>query len=110
MSDRSEPSPTRRRSPATLAARIPVLLVAAACIPYWTPGSTLVASSSDGYVVIDWPAAIDEDDPEGVEQYEIEVDGVHVATVAHPATECALIGLAASTEYDIEVFAEGKGD
>ncbi len=100
---------TRRRLTVPLATLAVVVVVASACVPYWTPDSTLSVANSGPYVLVDWPAAIDEDPGQDVEQYEIDVDGATVATVAHPATECLLVGLTASTSYDVAVFAAGGG-
>jgi hypothetical protein len=81
------------------------LLTAVACKPFWAVGAVPTFSPLGPHVVVSWPPADPGDEGQAIASYRVWVDGAEVAQVPGASTECVLVGLAASTTYDIEVTA-----
>lgn len=82
-----------------------LLATVMACKPFWTAGTVPVLTPLGPHVVVSWPAADPGDEGQSIASYTVWVGGAEVAEVPGTATECVLVGLAASTTYDIEVTA-----
>ncbi|MGI9602183.1 MAG: fibronectin type III domain-containing protein [Acidimicrobiales bacterium] len=82
-----------------------LLVVAAACVPFFPPGSAVTIEESSGVVAVQWPVALEVDENQAVDYYEIEVDGVVVGTVDGSTNMCVLSGLDANTTYEVAVSA-----
>jgi hypothetical protein len=86
-----------------------VLLVSVACLPSFGQGAALTATGLGPLVQLSWTEANDDGGGNGIEYYEVLVEGSVVATVTAPTTSCTLTGLAPSTAYDIAVTAHSDG-
>lgn len=86
-----------------------VALLAVACKPVFPGGSTLdVVAASGTRVRLVWNTAYDTRFPTAghlIDNYEVRVDGVLVATLPRHVASCIVNGLASATTYNIEVSA-----
>lgn len=95
--------------PKTLLA-LGVMVVAAACIPYFTGTTTATVEDIGGVLTLRWSTAVDDDAGGFVDHYSIDIDGTVVA-VDGPAIACELSGLSAGVSYDIDITAyDNVGD
>ena len=81
------------------------MALAAACVPFWAPGTVVSVDEASGVVTVHWPEPFSTDAGESIDYYEVEVDDVLVGSVNAPATLCVLSGLAPSTTYSVAVTA-----
>jgi hypothetical protein len=84
-----------------------LLLVSAACVPFFAGGPDLVVTETDNELLVAWPGALDIDPDDTIESYEIRVDAAVVRTLDAAHNYCALTGLVSGTDHLIEVVAVG---
>lgn len=95
----------QRRSRRGVLGLAAMVLLAAACVPWFPAGSTLTVVGSGPLVRITWSQASEADSGDSVASYGIEVDGVEHLTVDGTLTTCVLVGLTPGATHTLSVTA-----
>ncbi len=87
-----------------------LMLVAAACVPYFAGSQSVSVDQVGGNLVLRWSDAIDVDEGGFVDYYHLDINGTSIE-IDHPTIACELGGLTSGQTYNIAVTAyDNDGD